>query len=80
MSPNPDTLGWLAGRGHPRIILVALAGAALGLFGGSLWLTSDPVGHGLGTLGLRLATLGVITLAFAVSGLVAFAVFERGFG
>lgn len=79
MSRNSDALGWFVGRDHPRLTLLALAGVGLGLLGGLLWFTAAPVGHGLGTLGRRIATLGGIVFAFAASGIVAFAVFERGF-
>lgn len=80
MSRNHGALGWFAGRSHPRLVLLALAGAALGSFGGLLWLTAGPAGDRLGTPGLRLAALGGIVFAFAASGLVAFAVFDRRFG
>lgn len=79
MSRNSAAFGWILGRGHPRLTLLALAGVGLGLLGGLLWLTAAPVGHGLGTLGRRLATIGGLVFAFAASGIFAFAVFERGF-
>lgn len=83
MSRNSDAFGWfagrVAGRDHPRLTLLALASVGLGLLGGLLWITAAPVGHDLGTLGRRLAMLGGIVFAFASSGVVAFAIFERGF-
>lgn len=79
MSADRDPLGPLARREHPRLAALVLLGAALGVVGGLLWLTAGPLGHGLGRAGLRLATLGVVVFAFAASGALAFAVFERGF-
>lgn len=80
MSAGADAFGPLARRDHPRLAALLLAGAVLALVGVLLWATDGPLGHGLGRAGLRLATLGAIVFAFAASGVLAFAVFERGFG
>lgn len=79
MSAERDPLGPLARRNHPRLATLLLAGAVLVGAGGLLWVTEGPLGHGLGRTGLRLATLGGIVFAFAVSGVIAFVVFEQGF-
>ncbi len=79
MSASLDALGPLAERDHPRLALLLLVGAAAGLLGAALWLTAGPLGHGFGTAGFRLAALGLIVFAFGASGVIAFAVFERGF-
>lgn len=79
MSRHPDGSTWFARRGHPRLVRLMIGGFALGLAGGSLWLSADPLGHGLGRIGLRVTLLSVIVVAFAGSGIIAFEAFERGF-
>ena len=79
MSAGADAPGPLARRDHPRLAALLVAGAVLAVSGALLWTTEGPLGHGLGRAGLRLATLGGIVFAFAASGALAFAVFERGF-
>lgn len=75
----PDRLDRRARRDRPRLSLLLALGAALGLLGVGVWLSAGPLGHDLGTAGLRVATVGLIVFVFAASGVIAFAVFERGF-
>lgn len=78
MTPNAP-VDWLARRDHPRLTVIALVGAGLAVLGGVVWLTVPPANQGVKLRGLRLASLGLIAFTFAVSGLIAFAIFERRF-
>lgn len=79
MSAGPIDPGRFTRFAHPRLALLGLLGAGLGLLGLVALLSAAPVGHGLGTVGARIAILGGLVLAFATSGYVAFFVFDRGF-
>lgn len=79
MIAGPVDPGRLARFAHPRLAILGLLGTGLGLLGLLVFLTAAPVGHGFGTVGVRIVILGALVLAFAASGYVAFFVFERGF-
>lgn len=72
--------GLFAGLGrfrHPRLVVLVVAGTLVGLVGTLLALLGPA--SGFASFGPRLAILGAIVLLFGASGMLAFAVFERGF-
>ena len=76
MSVGERVVGVLSRSAHPRLLVLLLAGAAVGLLGSVLLVAG---GQGLRTLGFRLAVVGYLAFLAGASGYLAFAVFERGF-
>lgn len=67
---------WLAGLNHPRLALISMGGAVLGIIGLALPLLA-PLGDIVPvSTGLRLAIAGVILFLFGSTGYLAFAFFE----
>ena len=77
MTGRFDPVAWLSGVSHPRLALVSVLGAVLGIVGVTLFLLSPVGGPDVGTTGLRLAIAGAILLLFGSTGYLAFAFFER---
>ena len=79
MSAIDRIAGALAGTAHPRLLVLVVVGAVVGVVGTALAVaTPDPTSSFV-TLGVRLAVVGYLAFLLGGSGYVAFAVFERGF-
>lgn len=76
MNANGGAIGWLSRFRHPRLVVLAVVGALVGL-AGSILVLADPA-PGTEVLGLRLAVLGYLVFLLGASGYLAFAVFDRG--
>lgn len=64
---------------YPRLVLLSIGGAGVGLIGTALVLVGSQVGSSLDEAGLRIAVIGYLAFLVGVSGYVAFAVFENRF-
>ena len=78
MSAIDRLAGSLTGAAHPRLLVLVVVGAAVGVVGTAL-VVAGSGGRGLDALGLRLAVVGYLAFLFGASGYLAFTVFERGF-
>lgn len=76
MSRGRGPMGWLSRRSYPRLAVLVVLGAALGVVGTALVVTGR---GGAGSLGLRLAVVGYLVFLFGGSGYLAFSLFSRGF-
>lgn len=79
MSDVRGPMGWLSRRAYPRLAVLVVLGAAVGLLGTALVLLGSGGDAVPGPLGLRLAVVGYLLFLFGATGYVAFAVFSRGF-
>lgn len=79
MSAIDRLAGALAGAAHPRLLVLLVVGAAVGVVGTALAIAGSGAGDGLATLGFRMAVVGYLALLFGASGYLAFTVFDRGF-
>jgi len=80
MSAIDRLAGTLSGVAHPRLLVLVVAGAVVGVIGTVLLLAAPGPGAGAATLGLRLGIVGYLVCLLGASGYLAFTVFERGFG
>lgn len=69
----------VARSAHPRLLLLVLLGAAVGLLGTLLAVVGPSVGLPVGGPAARIAILGALVFLAGASGYLAFTVFDRGF-